>query len=419
MILHAGTVDLPISDDLMSMARYFEATGDRESKVWVFRDDVPSKFFRGPFFTGCDIFQVGIIDLFRGRHPLLINYESLTGEITLPFRPTAILDSNVVSYLNQYVRLDPSLTGPRREAVRDLIRFFIGNQLDYNPFFYYIEGASRSDRSSLLGFASPFSESILRLHTMDNYHFLATEEIKIDERVLELYTSQYGRGSFAELAAAHADAMVCPVDFELEWRSKISYATLLKIALIHRTSSRGIARKHEELRGFMENTFNIALGIERMLALPYFAGKYENFIPVQKGANPQRALRRVRASSWDLLLLDLPAFLLVSGPTDGVTLGFPCTSDRTLLSLAQACSVEAVMSWAPRADKPLPVMGYDLSSLKEEIGQDVMERIMESDSEWQKSRRQRNLHAEKHISFESLQELIGDLEQQAIAYCKS
>jgi len=418
MILHAGTVDLPISDDLRSMAQYFEATGDRDSKVWMFRDDVPSKFFRGPFFIGCDVFQVGVIDLFRGRHPLLINYESLTGEITLPFRPTAILDSNIVSYLNQYVRSDPSLSGSRRETVRELIRFFIRSQLDYNPFFYYIEGASRGDRSSLLGFASAFSESILRLHTMDTSHFLATGDIKVDERVLELYTSQYGRGSFAELAAEHANAVVCPVDFELEWRSKISYATLLKIGLIHRTSSRGIARKHEELRGFMENTFNIALGIERMLALPYFAGKFEDFIPVQKGAIPERALRRVRAASWDLLLLDLPAFLLVSGPTDSVTLGFPCTSDKTLLSLAQACSIEAVMSWTPRADKPLPVKGYDLSSLKEEVGQDVLDRIIESDFKWQKSRRQRNLHEEEHISFESLQQLIGDLEQQVIAYCK-
>jgi hypothetical protein len=343
MILNAGSVDLPISDDVMSLARYFGATGDRESKVWIFQADVPSKFYSGPFTAGFDGFQINVVDLFRGRHPLLINYESLAGEITMPFRPTAILDSNVVSYLNQYVRSERSLTGRRRETVRDLIRFFIHSQLDYNPFFYYIEGASRIDRSFLLPFASSFSESILRLHTMDTAHFLATEEIKVDERILELYTSEYGRGSFAELAAEYANAMVHPVDFELEWRSKISYATLLKVALIHRTSSSGIAKKHEELRGFMENMFNIALGVERMFALPYFAGKFQDFIPVQRGANPDRALRRVRAASWDLLLLNLPALLLVSGPTDSVTLGFPCTSDRTLLSIARACSVEAVI----------------------------------------------------------------------------
>jgi hypothetical protein len=419
MIPHAGTVDLPISGDIALMVRYFEATGDRESKVWIFRDGVPSKFFRGPFITGCDTFQIGVIDLFRGRHPLLVNHESLAGEITLPFRPTAILDSNIVSYLNQYVRSDPSLASEKRQAMRDLVRFFIQNNLDYNPFFYYIEGASRIERSSLLGFASVFSKSMLRLHTMDNSHFLATGEITVDERVLELYTSQYGSGDFGHLAAEHANAMVHPVDFELEWKSKISYATLLKIGLIHKTSSRGIGRKHEELRHFMEKTFNIALGVERMVALPYFAGQFEDFIPIQKGANAERALRRVRAASWDLLLLDLPARLLVSGPTDSVTLGFPCTSDRTLLSVAQGCSIEAVMAWAPRADRAVPVMGYDLYSLKERLGEDVVNRIRQSDFEWQKSRRERNLHAEQHISFESLEHLIEDLEEQVITYCKS
>jgi hypothetical protein len=419
MIPHVGTVDLPISGDVASMVRYFESTGDKESKVWIFRDDVPSKFFSGPFITGCDAFQVGVIDLFRGRHPLLINHESVAGEITLPFRPTAILDSNIVSYLNQYVRSDASLTGEKRQTIRGLIRFFVLNNLDYNPFFYYIEGASRIDRSSLLGFARTFSESMLRLHTMDNSHFLATGEIKLDERVLELYTSQYGAGDFDHLAAEHANAMIHPVDFELEWKSKISYATLLKVGLIHKASSRGIGRKYEELRHFMEKTFNIALGIERMVALLYFAGQFEDFIPIQKGANAERALRRVRAASWDLLLLDLPARLLVSGPSDSVTLGFPCTSDRTLLSVAQGCSIEAVMAWAPRADRPVPVMGYDLHSLKERIGEDVVNRIMESDFEWQKSRRERDLHSEEHISFESLEHLIEDLEKQVKAYCKS
>jgi len=412
-------VDLPVSDDIMSMSLYFGATGDRESRVWVFRDDVPSKFFRSPFNAGSAGFQIGVIDLFRGRHPLLISYESLKSEIYLQFRPTAILDSNVVSYLNQYVRSDPALTLPRRQVVRELLQFFIHNRLDYNPFFYYMEGSSQSERADLLPFASAFSESMLRLHTMDKSHFLATGEIKVDPKVLDLYTSDLGPGDFAELAAAHATRMIRPVDFELKWRSKISYATLLKIALIHRTSGRGIASKHEELRAFMEKTFNIALGIERMLALPYFAGQFQDFIPIQKSANAERALRRVRAASWDLLLLDLPAFLLVRGPTDGITLGFPCTCDKALLSVASACSIEAVMALAPKADRPVPMMGYDLSALKREIGADIVDRIAASDFEWQKARRERNLDDEKHISFESLEKLIEELERDVIAYCKS
>ena len=64
--INVGPVDLPVSDDIVSMSLYFGVTGDRESKVWVFRDDVPSKFFRGPFNAGSEVFQIGVIDLFRG-----------------------------------------------------------------------------------------------------------------------------------------------------------------------------------------------------------------------------------------------------------------------------------------------------------------------------------------------------------------
>jgi hypothetical protein len=418
--VHLGTVDLPMADDFMAnMLLYFRVTGDRESKVWVFRDDVPSKFLRTPFCAGLDDFRIEVLDLFRGRHPLLINYESLTTEIQLPFRPTAILDSNIVSYMHQYVTSDPLLTASRRKTVGELLRFLIKARLDYNPFFYYIEGSARNDLSSLRDYATPFSESILRLHTMDTAHFLATGQIKVDEEVLELYKNEFGASEFPELAAEHAKRMVRPVDFELEWRSKISYASLLKIALIHRSSSRGVVKKYEELRAFMEVTFNIAIGIERMLALHYFSGQFQNFIPIQKGANSERALKRVRAAAWDFLLLELPSFMLVQDPSDGICFGFPCTGDRALSSIGRACSIQAVMGFTPKANKPLPVLGYDLSILERDIGVDVVRRITDADFEWQCSRRERDLESETHISFEGLEELIEELEQQVIAYCKT
>lgn len=417
--IHLGVVDLPLADDSTSMALYFAATRDRESKIWVFRDDVPSKFFRGPFAAGTDTFQISVIDLFRGRHPLSINYESLTGEIQLYFRPTAILDSNVVSYLNQYVREGPALTIPQRRAIRGLLSFFIQSRLDYNPFFYYIESSSRNEQAALLPFASAFSESILRLHTMDTAHFLETGEIRVDEKIFDLYIDELGSRDFAELAAEHAKRMVRPVDFELEWKSEVSYAALLKIALIHRTSRRSVRKKYEELRTFVEETFNIALGIERMLALHYFSGQFQEFIPIQKGANSERALKRVRAASWDFLLLDLPSFMLVQDPSDGICLGFPCTSDRALISIGSACSILRVMGWAPKANRPLPVLGYDLAPLEAVIGIETMCQIRESDFEWTKSRWSRNLESEKHVSLASLEELIGELEQQAVAYCRA
>jgi hypothetical protein len=44
MAVNLGTVDLPIDDFVTSVLLYFRATGDRKSKAWIFRDDVPSDF---------------------------------------------------------------------------------------------------------------------------------------------------------------------------------------------------------------------------------------------------------------------------------------------------------------------------------------------------------------------------------------
>jgi hypothetical protein len=75
------------------------------------------------------------------------------------------------------------------------------------------------------------------------------------------------------------------------------------------------------------------------------------------------------------------------------------------------------MGLAPKADRPLPMLGYDLAALERDVGTNVVRRIQKSDFEWQKSRRLRDLDSEKHISFEVLEELIGELERQVIAFC--
>ncbi len=83
MSLDVGTVELPIDDFVAGIRSYFGTTGDRKSKVWIFRDDLPSRFLPASFCAGDDDFRIELIDLFRGRHPLLINHDSLTSEIKL------------------------------------------------------------------------------------------------------------------------------------------------------------------------------------------------------------------------------------------------------------------------------------------------------------------------------------------------
>jgi len=399
---------------------YFQSTGDRDSRVWVFMDDVPSKFLPRPFSCGDDNFRIRIIDLFGGRHPLLVSYEALTKEeIQIPFRPTAILDSNVVSYLHQYVTGHPGLSGQRRRTVRELLRFFVGNRLDYNPFFYYMESASGGKHSSVLSHAESLSESILRLHTMDEAHFLTSGKIRTDPRILDNYRREYGVDDFRELAAAYARSMVGPTDFRMEWISKLTYAALLKTALIHKTTKQDVPAKYEELRTFMEETLNIALGVERMLALAYFAGRFDDFVPIQRGAVPGRALSRVRSAAWDLLLLQLPAFMLVADTSGAVYLAFICTSDKALGLVAGACRIEGVIGLAPKVNVPLPIMSTDLSILEGDLGSSVVNRIREIDTSWQKCRASRLFTIENRISFEGLEDLIRELEEEVMDFCSS
>jgi hypothetical protein len=205
----------------------------------------------------------------------------------------------------------------------------------------------------------------------------------------------------------------------MQWISKLTYAALMKTALIHKTSKQGIPAKYEALRDFMEGTFNIALGRERIFALEYFTGRLDGALPVQRGANPERVLKRIRSTAWDLLLLQLPEFMLVADMPEGVHLSFVATGDKALAGIAGACRIDAVMAWAPNVHVPLPVMSVDLSFLEPELGAETVQRIREMDSIWQKSRTLRMFTPQTHISFERLDQLINEIEQQVMAYCRS
>jgi len=222
----------------------------------------------------------------RGRrHPLLMCHKAPSEKTLIPFLPAVILDSNIVSYLHQFVTGRLALDSGRRRTVEEFLRFIVASNLNYNPFFYYMEGVLENERLSKDSYLE-FSESILRLHAMDRQHFLSFGEIRTDPSLLDEYKQEYGVADFSEMAAHFANDMIVPTDFRMQWVSRLTYAALMKTALIRKTSKRGITGKYEELTDFMEDTFNIALGRERIFALEYFAGQFDGAVPVQRGLIP-------------------------------------------------------------------------------------------------------------------------------------
>jgi len=110
--------------------------------------------------------------------------------------------------------------------------------------------------------------------------------------------------------------------------------------------------------------------------------------------------------------------MLVADTAEGVYLSFIASADKALTKVARACPIDGVMAWAPKIHVPSPVVNVDLTYLKPELDAETIAQIREMDSRWQKSRASRMFTSETHISLERLVELIGNLEEQIVAYCK-
>lgn len=412
-----------IADFIRFWREQFLATHDRESFVWLFCLESPPEFVCSPLppsalhssvYFGNAAFGIHIINQFAGPQPILLSYEALTKEIQIMFRPTVIMDSNVVSYVHQYVVQSPILDIQRRAVVHAFIRFVVSKGLDYNPFFYYLESAAKDESGTLLPHAVAASRSILTLHTMDKERFLASGDIVTDPAKLEAYANAYGATTIGEIAPHHARSMVHS-DPQLEAIARSIYATLLKIGLIHKSNRGSVASKYGELLFFMQQTLGVGLAPERILSIGYFAGQYDGFIPIQIGANPERLFKRLRAAAWDLLLLRLPAQLPCERIEGQVALGYVATSDNALKQAAEACTVEGVMALTPRIHAPLPLFSPDISKLEQLVEAKTISEIKELNHRWNGVRMLTGvIHP---LSHGELMGVIAELEAEAVRFC--
>lgn len=334
------------------MRSYF-AEGDDGTVVWWMTDAVPvdpaSPFLQHSLeFGAASSAMLSVTDPFGGREPQRIDASAAAGgEAVIPFRPTLLLDSQTVTYLHQFVSDSPRLSEAHRQMVDAFLRFALKRRLDFNPMFYFLE-ALRSGDDRAVVHATATARSMLRLHTMDVPAFLATGRIDCCPTMLEPYRDEFHLDQFDEIAAAFAHQCVARAQGYNLARSgsgELTYAVLLTIASIHRhrpgTSRRDIAWKCARFNEFLSR-LGVGLAFERMVALFYFAGYIDRFLPVQRGANAEHALRRIRAAVWDVEFLRIPATWLALPPVDGVVVAYPCTADRTLAFIADSFTLELV-----------------------------------------------------------------------------
>ena len=386
--------------------------------IWTFQDNHPSPILSSSIAFGNQDFTITIIDSFAGRQPILLNRDTLNkDEVQIPFRPTAILDSNVVSSFVQLVFSKPPLPPNRHAIVLDFLKFLVQKKLDYNPFFYFMESYWKDPSPSFRSFAVDTARAMLTLHCMDTQRFLESDEIVMDPKSFKFFQEEYNESSFESVAEKHAIAMTIGPDWYPQFSKDLGYATLLKMAVIHKGSNKSIEEKFFELQKFMESTTKVAMGSERLLSLGYFAGRFDNFIPLQRGANPDRTLKRIRAASWDLLLLRLPAELLARTGTNGICLSYVCTVDKTLTEIAKGYALQMIVSGSTPNSGFFPILSYDYSFLKSYIANDTIEKVLEQDREWQRRRMLTYGELKHPISDDVRFKIIAGLENEVRQLC--
>ncbi len=380
---------------------------DRNYRVWDFGNKPSS---RGPNFQSGN-FTISIIDRFGDNIPSVISYETLMG-FQLPHTPTIILDSNVTSVLNEFVLHPDRLSSDKTKAVVKLLDYFIHTKVDYSPLFYSLEAFSKNKNFDFSDQYIEFSKSLLSLSMMDRLHFLKKREIRPDKEIFEWYVEKLESSDLDEMAGRLHEISAQMLSSYNE-KLNVTYVTLLKMALIHKTSNKSIASKMKMLFDFIFSNFGAMLGEEIGIAVYYFAGKLDRFISFQKGAQFERVISNFRSTTWDINLLRYPAHLL--------------TQSKSPFQLAKICTCEKQLAYIGRkffiprlfasGEQFYPALMVDYDDLFKIYPKPTMDRLFQLNKEFEKTRMERKADQLVAPDDTKIEELKLSLEQEIKALC--
>lgn len=406
--------------NLLVTAMQIQISQDQQSKIWAFIDPSTEYGLPKTINFGDETFKISIIDPFNQHRPQLMNYRSIDDR-NVGTIPTIILDSNATFYLHQYVCEPEKLSPGQTRAVWELIRYLATTNYDYSPSFYYLETFSKDNSNLANSKIVRMTESIIKLQSMDQPLFLKTGEIKPDKGSFQKYVKKFQTDVYSEMAVSQVEWMQAknPLAFaELESLYSVVYISLLKMALLRRQSQKGIKYKHIQLRNYMVETLGIVSGRELYIALLYFAGLIDTFIPFQKGSDFEQVRSRIRAAAWDVLMMRLPEFYLPEGGPAPVILAYICTADKALQKIAKGIRIQAVLALMPRPHSPRSLLSFDYRELVERIGKETLEAILIENDDWQADH-WTFTQARRTIATDArLHQIIQGLETEMRSYCK-
>ena len=308
------------------------------------------------------------------------------------------------------------MNAEKRDAAHSFLLHLSEVNCDYSPMFYVMESYFKSDEIEFYEHAPKALTSILKLHSMDEATFLKEGVILLKQDAVRYYLELYQAGDLEECGLNWAKNIVESIEkTDIEYKVKLTYASLLKMVQIKFSDKKGIYKKSEEFERFMMSELGVRLARESSLALYYFSNLAGKFINTQANMSLDSAIHDLKATAWDLYLLKLPEQLLTPNYLPELNTSYVATSEVKLYEIGKLFDIQHLACRTDGDGTGMPILSFDMLEIEKKVGDKAVAKVLKRNEEISFKR----MAKEKieGINPCKLDSLIKDLENQLSFLC--
>jgi hypothetical protein len=345
---------------------------ETESFFWeISKSPYKSKFLSETLEFGVD-HPVFLLDQFCGNQPALINQEFLeTGRLKFDMYPTTLLDSNVLDQLDKFVQ-----KGKTTDGFLDFLMFITQRGWDSSALFYYLEHYSKSNIDDFKKNAIRRTESLLKIHSMDDSHFIKTGEVIPNIEAVEHYKKSSDASSLYEVAEKRVESFISNYSkSSLTSMIEATEIALIKMVLIRKSEMNrsSIIEQYNEFIRFLKDDLGIMLAREAHLSVHYFCDNAGRLLGIQSTTPKEKAVAIIKSTAWDIYLLRMPEIMFPASPSE-VCISYVSTQEKQLQALARLFSLERIESFTNSSITP--IVGFSMEGIPEHIQVEIPDHLL-------------------------------------------
>lgn len=309
--------------------------------------------------------NITIIDCYYGKTPFLVDKQFCQDKTAkVNFLPTLLLDSNIASNIGNLMNyFSHEQLHKNHGLYKNLLIHIEQKQFDICPYFYYLEAYSKNALEKFYPTVLPIAKGIITFQACDPQKMLYEERLVFSEKIMECYFKDYGTYDFLKVAQNHLESeRIKGMLSEINTLLELTYVILLKMVLIHKCYQGTIFNKTKHLYEFLLEKVGLICSYELYLGIYYFAGLADKFINVQTNMQYMDAVKTLKRTAWDVLLLRFPSIMLEREPDNVTNLAYPCTAEKKLQEFGSLLTMDLLINYTKKG-RIFAVSGFCFNDL--------------------------------------------------------